>query len=164
MHWFTFWLILHILSVVAAFGPSYAFPLMVAMARKRPEHLGFAVEVTKAVARDFTMPGTIVALVTGVALIVTKRVDLFRSEWLLISLVLYAITVAYSMFFQTPNVDRMLDLLGAAPGQPTEGAEAGRQQTIELGKKVAMGGRILALLSLVIFVLMIWRPGGAFNS
>lgn len=166
MRWFTFWLILHVISVVAAFGPTYTLPLIAAMGRKDPDHGAFAVEVSLAIAKRFTMTGSIASLVTGIVLIFAAHVDLFASEWLLIALVLYAIAMGFSMLVQTPNAKRMLEMLKAVPpGPPAEGAPVGpAPEMMALGKKLATGGQLLALLSLAIFVLMIWRPGAAFGA
>ena len=39
MNWLLFWLVLHVLGAILAFGPTYTFPIIGAMARQAPQHV-----------------------------------------------------------------------------------------------------------------------------
>ena len=45
MNWFLFWLFLHILAAVIAFGPLFVFPIVGTMAAQAPQNMRFATEL-----------------------------------------------------------------------------------------------------------------------
>lgn len=71
MSWHVFWLTLHTIAAVVAFGPTFTFPLIAAMARKSPEHAAFAAEVSERISQRFTIPFALTLPVTGTAMIFT---------------------------------------------------------------------------------------------
>jgi uncharacterized membrane protein len=161
--WFTFWLILHILAAVVAFGPTFAFPIIGVMARRQPMHAAFATEVTVTVSERFTIPFALSMPITGTALIVAGHIPFWSSDWLVGSIGLYVVAILYSIGVQRPAGLRMIRLLERVPtGDPGVGATApagSPPDVAVLGKKLATGGQVLGPLTLGIFVLMIWRPG-----
>src|SRR5207245_809687 len=67
--WFTFWLILHILAAIVAFGPTVRFPIIAARARKDPQHGAFGAALIEFIQKRVTLPVALVIPVTGVGLI-----------------------------------------------------------------------------------------------
>lgn len=66
----------------------------------------------------------------------------------------------FSLAVQGPTGAKMVRLLSEIPpGPPPEGGPP--PELVALGKKAAGGGQFLGLLTILIFVLMIWQPGGA---
>lgn len=148
--WYAFWLILHILAVVIAFGPTLAYGLIVTLGQKHPEHSAFATRVILSIDRRMTIPLAIAVPIFGAALILTANFDLFKSEWLLIAITLYAITFFYDLLIQMPATARMLR------------AQEGGQSGVDLqamGKKLQMGGTFMGIMFVTILVLMVWKPG-----
>jgi hypothetical protein len=161
--WFTFFLIGHILSVIIAFGPVFAFPLIAAKAQKDPAHGAFGTEIIDMIERRIMLRMAGVAGLFGIGLIFTAHVDLWKSEWLLIALVLYIAAYTFAGAVQARNSARMVELLKAMPpGPPPEGA-APPAEIMALGKKLQLGGMYLTLSVISIVVLMVWRPGASFN-
>lgn len=157
--WFQFWLILHIMAVVAGLGPTFAFGLIFAFAQRQPTHMGFAVEVTDAIQRRMTVPLAAIVPFLGLALIITGRFDLWKSEWLIIAIVLFTILFFFALLVQNRNSSRLVQLMKAMPpGPPPPGTEPPAEVTA-LGKKLQMGGAFMGLLFVTILVLMVWRPG-----
>ncbi|CAN5207203.1 hypothetical protein BH20ACT24_BH20ACT24_02940 [soil metagenome] len=157
--WYSFWLILHVLTVVVAFGPTFAFPLIAAFGRKHPQFAVAALHISELIEKRLVLPMAVAVFVFGVALIVTGDFDIVKSEWLGISIVLYVIAFTFSVLVQTRNVNRMLRAIQAMPpGPPPEGA-APPPEIAALGRKLQLGGMYLTLTFLVILVLMIWKPG-----
>jgi len=152
LDWYTFWLILHVIGAVVAFGPTYVFPLISTRGKKNPKHASFAAEVTVAIAERYTMPAAISLLASGLAMMFIRDINLVQNGWLLISFILYFIAVGYSIFNQTPTGKQLVRILKESDGPPPP-------EVSILGKRMAVGGVILAVISLVIFVLMIWKPG-----
>lgn len=81
--------------------------------------------------------------------------NVFSNEWLLISIVLFLITVADAQLVTLPTVRRLADLTGT-PNQSTAGNEA---EIPRLVRKVRIGGTFSALLLVTITLLMVWKPG-----
>jgi uncharacterized membrane protein len=162
--WFTFWLFLHILAAVVAFGPTFAFGLIGAQVGKEPMHAAFGVHIMDLIERRMTIPFALSLPVSGTGLILTAHVDLWQSEWLLISIGVYLFALTFATTVQTRNSARLVTILRSMPpGPPPEGASGPPPEVAALTKKLQMGGAILTVAVLVILLLMIWRPGAAFS-
>lgn len=167
MNWVLFWLVLHILAAILAFGPTYTFPMIGVMAQKQPQHLVFALRLQEFIATRLVLPLSLTMLVSGVGLIFAAGVDLPKSPYLLVSIALYLIALANALFILLPNGAKLVHMAeqmtgaramatagpGAAPaGPPAEFlALIGRQR---------MAGAINGLLVFVIVFLMVVKPGG----
>ena len=162
--WFAFWLYGHILLVIVAFGPTFAFPGIAAMARKEPAHAIAYSKVIHFVEKRMTIPLAVLVPLFGTGLIYTApgKIDLWKSEWLVISIVLYIAAFFFALLVQLPNSTKMVDLIaGMPPGPPPPGAQPPAElQT--LGKRLQLGGIYLTISVVVILLLMIWRPGASF--
>jgi uncharacterized membrane protein len=161
--WFTFLLLLHILIAITAFGPTYAFPVIARFAKRDPRNAHLATEIIHTIHMKVTIPGAVLMPFVGLALIYRGHFDLWKSEWLVIALVLYVVAFSISLFFLRPNEIRMLRLLEQMPGQAEGAGGAGGSgpppELLAVGKKLDLGGRTLAILLTAIIVLMVWRPG-----
>jgi hypothetical protein len=162
--WFTFWLTLHVLAVIGAFGPSFSYGIIASLGQKHPEHGAFAVEIIHFIERRMATPLSVAVPLLGTALIYTAHFDLWKSEWLIISIVLYAIAFFFAVLVQTPTVGRLLSAMQAMPPPASSEAAAPPQEVQALVKRVRLGGGFLGFLVVVILVLMIWRPGAAFTG
>jgi hypothetical protein len=162
--WRVFWLILHILAAIIAFGPSFTYGLIAAKGQKQPKHAAFATEIIHTIETRVATPLAIVVPILGVFLIFAGNHDLFASEWLLIAIPLYVFAFLLSVFFMTPRVGRMLELLRSAP-EPGPDGQAGPPppDVVALGKQLQMGGTLLGILVVTVLVLMVWKPGAAFS-
>ena len=160
--WFTFYLIVHILGVIIGFGPDFAFPFLGALVEKHPQAALYSAEAMELITRRLTLPLAVVIPLAGTGLIYTAHIDLWHSEWLLISIVLYAAAFFFSLFVQLKNGARMVHLLRSMPpGPPPEGATGPPPEIAALAKRLQMGGAYLGLTVVVIAILMIWQPGGS---
>ena len=167
--WFTFWLLLHVLTAIAAFGPVFALPFISNFARRDPRSALVVSEILHGIEARITIPAAVVMPFFGLALIYTAHIDLWKSEWLVISIVLYVITFFFALLVQQRNAMRMVDLLKSmpapGPGAPIAGAAQGPPPEVAaLAKKLQMGGMLLTVLLTAIIVLMVWQPGGAFTG
>ncbi len=170
--WFTFWLLLHVLTAIAVFGPTFAFPFIGGFARRDPRNALVVSEILQGVERRIVIPGAVAMPFFGLALIYTGHFDLWQSEWLVISIGLYIVTFFFAVLVQQQNGMKLVDLLKRIPAPPPKGAmpagSGGTQgpppEVAVLTKRLAMGGAFLILMIVVIVVLMIWRPGAAFTG
>jgi hypothetical protein len=161
--WFTFFLIGHILAAIAAFGPTFAFPLIAAHARKDPAHGAFGIHIIHEIERRMTLPAAAVVALFGVGLIITAHVDLLHSEWLLIAIAIYIAAYTFAATAQLKNSAKLLDILRAMPPGPPPEDAGPPPEVMALGKKLQFGGMYLTISIVSILVLMVWRPGAAFN-
>ncbi len=170
--WFTFWLLLHILTAIAAFGPVFAFPFISSFARRDPRNALVVSEILHGIEGKITIPAAVAMPFFGLALIYTAHIDLWKSEWLVIAIVLYVITFFFALLVQLRNGARMIDLLKSMPPPgpeqamaPTGGAAQGPPPEVAaLAKRLQMGSMLLTILLTAIIVLMVWQPGGAFTG
>ena len=161
--WFTFFLIGHILAAIVAFGPVFAFPLIASQAQKDPVHGRFGAEIIDLIERRITLRVAGVVGLFGIGLIFTAHVDFFGSPWILIAVALYIAAYLFAGFVQAKNSARMVELLNAMPPGPPPPGTPPPAEIVALGKKLQFGGMYLTLSIVAIVVLMVWKPGAAFN-
>jgi hypothetical protein len=162
--WFTFWLFLHVLAAIVAFGPALSFGLISAEGAKDPANALFSTHLVHLLSDRITIPFALSMVVSGVGLIFSGHVDLWGSEWLLISIVVYIAVVGVSVGFQRPITLRLIETMRSMPpGPPPEGASGPPPQIAALVKKLQAGGIFLSIGFFVILLMMIWRPGAAFS-
>jgi hypothetical protein len=158
--WFHFWLYLHIVAVIVAFGPTFVYPLLGRYAAKHPEH-GLAVaHISELIERRLIIPVAVVVPFLGLALIYTGHFDLWKSEWLVISISLYVIAFFFAVLVQARNGARLVKIASSMPpGPPPPGATGPPPEMAAVIKKLQLGLMFLTSLILVIALLMVWRPG-----
>ncbi len=116
MNWFLFWLFLHVLAAVIAFGPIFVFPIVGTLAAQMPQHLRFALELNHRIEVRLVIPLALTMLVSGVGLIWTANINVFLTVYLLVSIGLYLLAMAISIGVLLPTT------------RPTR-ADVGRRRT-----------------------------------
>jgi hypothetical protein len=164
--WGTFFLYVHILAVIVAFGPTFAFPLIGAMSGKHPQYAMILTEVMEKIEKRMTIPLAVVVALAGTGLIYAQHIDLWKTGWLVAGIILFAIAFFFALLVQGPTTVKLLNLLKSMPapppgGPPPGGGEGGPPpgpppQVAALVKRVQMGGAFLTVMILVILFLMIW--------
>ena len=99
------------------------------------------------------------------------NIDLLKSTWLLVAIVLYLIAIGYAIFVQTPAVERVIAMTGGHPdpgaapagppaGPPPGGPPAGGPppELMATIKRVQQGGMLLSVLIVSIVFLMVTKP------
>jgi uncharacterized membrane protein len=160
--WSTFWLILHVLSAVIAFGPTFAFPLIASFGQKHPQSALAGAEISEVISKRLVTPAAALLPLFGAALIFSKRYELWSSTWLLVSIPLYIVAFAFSALVQARNGARAIEILRSMRERPPGEAAGPPPELMAVGRKLQLGGMFLTLLFLIIFVLMFWRPGTCF--
>lgn len=133
--------LLHILTIIVAFAPAAAHPLLVAQSTgspARPALLGYLYRNTNRVYG----PALVAVGLVGIALIlVSDGVWAFSQGW---------VTGAFVVWIAMNGV--LHGLLRPAEGRLAGGDEGAL-------RRVELGGQLLTVLLLVMLVLMIWKPG-----
>jgi hypothetical protein len=156
-------LFLHIGGAIVAFGPSFTFPIIGAMGGREPQHAGFAARLTYRLAEGVTLPGAIFVGLMGIALIFTSPAKWsVTTLWLGLSIVLFVIALAISVFVSRPTAHAIVEATKNPPPPPAPGAPppSGPPPHIAaLVKRAQQAGMALTVLLVAITVLMVFKPG-----
>lgn len=167
MNLFPLLLFAHVLGAIIAFGPAFSFPIIGAMGGKEPMHANFATRLAERLAKVQLTPLALLQGITGLGLIYFGNIDLFKSTWLLIAIVLYLVALGYALMVQAPAVRRVVELSGGVPkqgaapagGPPAGGPPAGGPppELLAAIRKVQQGGMLLVILIVAIVFLMVTK-------
>jgi uncharacterized membrane protein len=150
----SFLLVLHVLGAVVALGFSLSYGFWV----RRGEADGvqgraFALRTISWIDGHITTPAFIAQLVTGLLLVATIDWDLLRQAWLEASLGIYVLLTVLAMTVYGPSFRRQREIAEAiADGTGDEADYA------TASSKATTWGLVVTLLTLVIVVLMVWKP------
>ena len=153
-------LFLHIGGAIAAFGPTIAFPIIGAKAAAEPQHGNFALRITSFLTTRVVEPGAVFVFLMGLGLIWTRSWNPFTTLWLGLAIILFLITLGYSVFVQKPAIMRMVEMTSTPPPPPVEGyPPAGPPpEFIAASKFVARGGMFMTVMLIIILFLMVFKP------
>jgi uncharacterized membrane protein len=161
--WF---LVLHVLGAIIAFGPSFSFPIIGAMGAADRPHANFATRVSLAISKKRQVPVALTLPVTGIGLIWSAGIDVFSrsARWLELGIVLYIVLFTYAVTVQIPTTQRIIDMTSAPPPEAPPGpAPAGPPPALmALIQKVQRGGMFLTAMVAVIVFLMVVKPNLGF--
>jgi hypothetical protein len=153
---FPWFLFLHVLSAIVAFGPIYAFPIVGAMGGREREHANFATRATKAVSDRLVLPLALSMPVTGAAMILVAGIDLTSRAfwWLGIAIVIYVVAITIALTVNLPSAGRIISLTSTPPS-PGSGPPP---ELPGLVARVQRGGMINSVLIVAIVLLMVVKP------
>lgn len=167
----TLFLFLHVGAAIIAFGPTFAFPLIGAMAAKEPPHANFAVRVSQHLTERLTIPFALTMPVSGLFLIYFAHINLAARTgwWLSLGIVLYVILLLVALLVQRPTVLKMIEMTAKAPPPTAPSAPPptapgapppmGPPPAIrEQAANIRRNGSVLGLLIVVIVLLMVVKP------
>lgn len=161
--WF---LVLHVLGAIIAFGPSFTFPIIGAMGAAERPHGNFATRVAHAISSKRQIPVSLTMPVTGIGLIWSAGIDPFSqgSRWLALGIVLYVILFTYAVAVQLPTTQRIIAMTSAPPpeGAPGSAPTGPPPELMALIRKVQRGGMFLTLMIVIIVFLMVVKPNLGF--
>ena len=152
--WVPYLLFLHVLGAILAFGPTFAYSIMGAMAGKEPQHANFSARQTAAIGNKLVYPLAIFQGITGVLLIWAANIDPSKQPWLAAGIVLYLIAITYALTIQRNALHKLIELSSTppAPGTPPN------PEIPATVKKIQRGGMLLGTLVVVIVFLMVVKP------
>jgi uncharacterized membrane protein len=155
---YRFFLYLHIMGAVIAFGPTFTFPLIGRVMSKERQHANFALRMIEVIHLRLILPMSLTMLVSGAGLMYATKTSLM-TPWLLASLTIYGLAFVVSLFIQMPTVSRLIEL-SAQPISAGPGAAAAPNPELKMLVRRSKRGRHFLTASLfVIVALMVWRPG-----
>jgi len=70
-----FFLFLHVMGAILAFGPTFAYSIMGSMAGKEPQHANFSSRQVEAIGNKLVYPLAIFQGITGVLLLIALQIN-----------------------------------------------------------------------------------------
>lgn len=169
MSWYQFVLFLHILVAIIGFGPAFSYAIIASLGQKEFAHNNFALRVITEIEKRIGTPLSIVMPGLGALLIYLGKWDLWKSEWLIIAIVIYTVLFFVAVFVVDRAGHRLVELTREGTGPPggggpaaVSGGEGPPPEVARLLKVVQIGGAFLGLAVVAILLLMVWKPGGEF--
>lgn len=161
---FPWLLFLHVMAAIVAFGPTFAFSIIGAMAGAEPQHANFATRVSHRIGDILVEPFAISMLVTGALMIWAAEIPLFEraARWLLVAIVLYLVALGLSLFVSRPNVKRIIALSGGEGQGDAPPAGPPPPEMLRAIGTVQRVGMILTVLLVAIVFLMVVKPDFGF--
>jgi len=148
-------LTLHIMGAIVAFGASFTFPLIGALAQKPGAPVPWFLRLNHMIEWKLLLPIALTLQPATGALLIVQSKGTFNpwnhnGRWLLGAIIIYTIAMAFSLFIQDRNASKALQMAEAGQFGPEFGG---------LMKKLKGGGQFLTLLLVAIIVLMVVKPG-----
>ena len=147
-------LVLHVLGAVVALGFSLSYGLWTARGEAAgPAERAFALRTVSWIDRRLTTPAYVLQAVTGVVLVSITGWARLKESWLAISVGLYVLLTVLAITTYAPAHRRqreMAELIAA--GEPVE---AGYREAADRARRF---GVLVTVLTVVIVVLMVWKP------
>ena len=152
--WFAILLVIHVFGAIVGIGPSFAFSVLGPMAGKEPPQGALSIiKGMDAIEKRLLIPVAYVTQpLTGALLIFNRssiRSNFWKEEWLVAAIVLYIIITVLSVQNIKVTHEMIARMEGGTAGTPEFGA---------LAKKAGMFGMTMTLLTVIIIILMIWKP------
>jgi uncharacterized membrane protein len=141
---------IHVLMAIVAVGFNASYAIWLPRAARAPEHLAFALRGIKVLDDRFANPAYGVLLVTGLTMVLTTPGLELTTFWILVALILYAVTVILAAAVFTPTLRRQIEALEA------EGPQTARYQALAARSRVS--GIVLGVIVVVIVFLMVTKP------
>ena len=105
-------------------------------------------------------PGAVFVFLMGLGLILTRDWNPFTTLWLGLAIIIFLITLGFSVFVQRPTINRMVAMTSTPPPPPVEGyPPAGPPpEFVAASKFVARGGMFMTVMLVIILFLMVFKP------
>jgi hypothetical protein len=149
-------LALHIAAVVVAFGVTFTYPLLFALAQRNPRHLAFAYRFEHAVTQRVLNPGLLVVLLAGIYL-ASKGHDWgeFWVQWGFGAVIVIG-AIAGSVL--APAERKLIELADRAVAAAGDGEITFGAEHDALVRRLQVAGTAASLLVLVTIFVMTAKP------
>lgn len=154
--WFPVFLYAHVLAAIVAFGPTFAIPIMAAMAAREPQVRPFLARVNLRLSTWLIIPFALSMWVSGFLMIVSRGFELGSggTRWLELAMLIYAVSTGLALIIGLPNTRRIVALVQAGPPGPNGPPP-------ELANRIRRGqllGYLQTVLFLSVVFLMVFKP------
>jgi uncharacterized membrane protein len=140
----------HVLMAIVAVGFNASYAIWLARAARAPQHQSYVLRGIKILDDRFANPAYGVLLLTGLTMVLTTPGLDLTTFWILLALILYAVTVVLAAAVYTPTLRKQIEALEA------EGPLTARYQG--LASRSAVTGIALGVIVVGIVFLMVTKP------
>jgi uncharacterized membrane protein len=145
---------IHVLAVVLAFGPTYAYPVFAAVAQRvDPRSVPTILRGILKSDLIFVNPGMIVLLLAGIYTQAEGSWDASES-WLSVGYLAILILLGMSHLFFRPNTKRALEIAERDLG---DGGDLSADFEA-VSKRIALGGQVASVIVIVTIFFMVVKP------
>ena len=152
---FPYFLFLHVLGAIIAFGPPLSTPVIAPLVAREPQHANFYSRLQARLTNRVILPAALSMPVTGALMIASIRIDVLATRWLAVAIVLYVIAIVYAIVFQRSAAMRMVELTSRPPKPGVPGPPP---ELVATAASLQRGGSFLGLLIVTIAFLMVVKP------
>jgi hypothetical protein len=149
-------LAVHIAAVVIAFGVNFTYPVLYALAQKRPRHLPFAYRLEYTIGTRVIQPSLVVIILAGAYL--ASKGDYWGEFWVQWSLGAAIVLGALGGALFTPTERRIIDVAGRDVAASTGDTVTFSAEHDALARRLQTGGIASSLLVLVTIFVMTAKP------
>ena len=146
-------LFLHVLAVVLAFGPTFAYALFTSVTRMHPRSTPALIEAIQRSDRYLVTPGMIVVLAAGIYLLVDGDWDAGEAFISVGFVVIFAL-LALQLTFFGPQVER----LKALSERDLKDGDALSEEYLSASARIGKVGSLAGLLVVVAIFFMAYKP------
>ena len=148
------WLLtIHILTVIAAFGPSLTLAFISAAALREPVHSLFAFRLIERLQSRLIVPLALTLPISGGLLVWAEQLDLMAYHWLLLSIGLYIILILVALLILVPT-SRKIVKLGETLANIPAAEKTANAPTLQELKGLGLRARKLGIFLIVMVVLI----------
>jgi uncharacterized membrane protein len=140
----------HVLMAIVAVGFNASYAIWLRRAARAPEHHSYVLRGIKILDDRFANPAYGVLLLTGLTMVLTTPGLELTTFWILLALILFAVTVLVGAAIYTPTLRMQIEALEAG------GPDTARYQA--LARRSAAAGMLLGVIVVVIVFLMVTKP------
>ena len=165
MSWYGFWMFLHIFAAIIAFGPTFVFPVIGPLAAREPMHGNFWLRAVEMIESRLILPFALTMPFSGIGLIVTRHIDLLKTQWLITAIGFYVLALVLAIGHQLPVTLKLIRMTEAMPAPgPGAAASGPPPEFASLLRRVQIVGGVLTLILLIIGGLMIFGKEGGHTA
>ena len=152
--WFGIGLFVHVLAVVLAFGPTFAFGIFIGVAeRSSPSSVPAVLRGILAHDRYLLSPGLIVILLAGIYMLIDHHISAGES-WVGVGFVAIVVLFGMAHGFFRPNARKALELAE----RDLAGGGALSEDYAAVAKKLENGGKLAGLIVAITIFFMTVQP------
>jgi uncharacterized membrane protein len=140
----------HVLMAIVAVGFNASYAIWLRRVARAPEHQSYVLRGVKILDDRFANPAYGVLLLTGLLMVFTTPGLRLTTFWILLALILFAVTVVLAAAVYTPTLRKQIEAL------ESEGPQSPRYQA--LARRQAVSGIVLGVIVVVIVFLMVTKP------
>lgn len=144
----------HVLAVVLAFGPTFAYPIFTAVAQNTaPRSLPAVLRAIITLDRFMVTPGMVVLFLAGIYMLAEGDISAGES-WVSVGFVAIVVLFAMAHMFFVPKTKKALEL---AERDLASGDELSAEFEA-VGKQIATGGQVASLIVVITIFFMVVKP------